>query len=166
MCIPTSSSGRLESQQQKPEVATPHVSLPKLMGDCLTWHVAAEEERLSVSSPQLFIHTRRPRRLLRGSPAPGKVVLGLLKDVPGERRGQLSARVSAGERSCVQADSERRQPADLGAPSPSERSAEGVQLPGRTQGGDVAHQIPLIVGSSGEGAPCNHVGLLERLGTS
>lgn len=47
---------------------------------------------------------------------------------------------------------------DLGAPSPSERSAGGVQLPGRTRGGGVAHQIPLIVGNSGEGVPCRPTG--------
>lgn len=77
---------------------------------------------------------------LKGSTASGKAVLGLLKGVPGERRGRLSARGVCGRKSCARA--ERKPPADLGAPSPSERSAGGVQPLGRTPGGGVAHQIP------------------------
>lgn len=64
---------------------------------------------------------------------------------PGERRGgRLSPRVSAGEKAVFRLrGSGSSLQKNLGAPSPSERSAGGgVQLQARTRGGGVAHHMP------------------------
>ena len=61
-----------------------------------------------------------------------------------ESAGDGTAAVSpgvCGRKSSVQAERKQQQPADHGAPSPSERSAS-VQLLKRTRGGGVARQIP------------------------
>lgn len=125
-------------------MAKSHVSPPpKLMGNCLTWYLAAEERRLYLSLPQLFIHTRWPSRVFlekaqrRRKQFQVSLKMFLESGEDGCQRGDLRE-----EKSCVQAERKRRQPADLGAPSPSERSAGGVRLLGRTRGGAVEHQIP------------------------
>lgn len=50
-------------------------------GNCLTWYLAADEGRLSLWLPQLFLHTNSTRRLLKGGKASGKAGLCLPKDV-------------------------------------------------------------------------------------
>lgn len=132
------------------------------MGNCLTWDLAAEEGRLCLSLPLLLVHRSRPRRLfsfffffLRAKHSVGKkAVLGLLKDVPGERRGRPPARVSAGERALLRLRESGGSLQTSERQARSERAARGMQLLGRTPGGGVSAPNSPMVATCGEGAPC------------
>lgn len=157
--IPTSLRERVTARQHNTEVAKWHVSPRRLMGNCLTWDLAAEEGRLCLSLPLLLVHRSRPRRLFSFSfeskaQRRKKAVLGLLKDVPGERRGRPPARVSAGERALLRLRESGSSLQTSERQARSERAARGMQLLGRTPGGGVSAPNSPMVATCGEGAPC------------
>lgn len=119
------------AQQQNAKWRKSHVSLHTLMIDCLTWCLAAEGGRLSLALSLLTAALQSHRAAFfffwRGSTAAWGEKSWFRSPVRCSWRAEgtaVSPRISGRVKLLAGWETERRrQPADLRAPSPSERSA-------------------------------------------